>query len=128
MKIYISFLIIICALSCNNHVIERPNIVLIIGDDHGWPYYGFMGSDIVQTPTLDELARTGTLFINGQVTSSICRPSLRTLLTGLYPIQFDNYLDSMKSIYLKLNNFKDEEQQNFSLANYEHQIIRDFYT
>jgi len=128
LKIYISFLIIICAFSCNNHVIERPNIVLIIGDDHGWPYYGFMGSDIVQTPTLDELARNGTLFINGQVTSSICRPSLRTLLTGLYPIQFDNYLDSMKSIYLKLNNFKDEEQQNFSLANYEHQIIRDFYT
>ena len=31
---------------------ERPpNIILILGDDHGWPYYGFMGADYVKTST-----------------------------------------------------------------------------
>jgi len=128
LKYYIFFLITLFISNCINGTHERPNIVLIIGDDHGWPYYGFMGNQIVQTPVLDELARTGTVFVNGQVTSSICRPSLRTLLTGLYPIQFDNYLDSMKSNYLLINNFANEQEQNLALINYEHQIIRDFYT
>ena len=128
MKYYIFFLITLFISNCINGTHERPNIVLIIGDDHGWPYYGFMSNQIVQTPVLDELARTGTVFVNGQVTSGICRPSLRTLLTGLYPIQFDNYLDSMKSNYLLMNNFANEQEQNLALINYEHQIIRDFYT
>ena len=35
---------------------DVPNIVLIIGDDHGWPYFGFMGDEIVKTPNLDALA------------------------------------------------------------------------
>ena len=93
---YIFYLALILIFSCNSNENSQPNIVLIIGDDHGWPYYGFMGNDIVKTPVLDSLANSGTVFTNGHVTSSICRPSLRTLLTGLYPIQFDNYLDSMK--------------------------------
>ena len=30
----------------------RPNVVLIISDDQGWSDFGFMGSEIVQTPHL----------------------------------------------------------------------------
>lgn len=66
----------------------RPNIVLIISDDHGWPYYGFMGSTTVQTPHLDRLADSGTVFTETYNTSSRCRPSLRSILTGLHPHQF----------------------------------------
>lgn len=67
---------------------DRPNIVLVISDDHGWPYFGFMGSAIVQTPHLDELAREGTVFRHGFATSSLCRPSLLSLLTGYHPLQW----------------------------------------
>ncbi len=125
-KILLLYIFLVC--SCSRPTDELPNIVLIIGDDHGWPYYGFMGNTIVETPTLDTLAMGGMVFSNGQVTSSICRPSLRTLLTGLYPIQFDKYLDSMKINFLAKNNYENEEEKNFSLANYEHQIIKNFYT
>ncbi len=38
---------------------RQPNIVLLIGDDHGYPYFGFMGDDNVVTPTMDALARGG---------------------------------------------------------------------
>ena len=38
-----------------------PNIVLVIGDDHGWPYASFMGHPTVQTPILDVLAANGVL-------------------------------------------------------------------
>lgn len=67
---------------------ERPNIVLIISDDHGWPYYGFMGSEVVRTPQLDRLAAEGTVVPFTYNTSSLCAPSLRAVLTGLQPHQF----------------------------------------
>lgn len=66
-----------------------PNVVLIIGDDHGYPDYGFMGSPILHTPRLDALATEGALLRTGYSTASHCSPALRTLLTGLYPIQFE---------------------------------------
>jgi hypothetical protein len=68
---------------------QPPNIVLIIGDDHGWPYSGFMGDPQIQTPNLDQLAETGTVFTNTHVPAPICKPSLRTLLSGLNPTQWD---------------------------------------
>jgi len=67
---------------------DVPNIILIIGDDHGWPYFGFMGDEVVKTPHLDELAKEGVLFPFGYTTASTCRPSLRSLLTGLHPMQW----------------------------------------
>jgi arylsulfatase A len=66
-----------------------PNIVLLVGDDHGYRDFGFMGSQLVQTPNLDALAREGTVFPNAYVTASICGPSLRSLVTGLHPYQWN---------------------------------------
>ncbi len=63
---------------------RRPNIVLIIGDDHGWRDSGFMGSSIAQTPNLDALAAEGTLFTNAHSTASICQPALKALLAGVH--------------------------------------------
>ena len=65
----------------------QPNIVLIVSDDHGYPDYGFMGSPVVRTPRLDQLAEEGVVFTHGYSTASVCRPALFTLLTGLLPIQ-----------------------------------------
>jgi len=67
---------------------ERPNIVLLVGDDQGYPYFGFMGADYVKTPNMDVLASSGTLFTNGYVPDNHCRPSLATLMTGILPIQY----------------------------------------
>lgn len=61
---------------------DRPNIVMIIGDDQGFPYAGFMGSPIVQTPNLDALAKGGVLFTTAYSASSTCEPTLRALVTG----------------------------------------------
>lgn len=62
-----------------------PNIVLVIADDQGWRDYGFMGSRIARTPNLDALAASGTVFTHGFTTASACRPSLKSLLSGLEP-------------------------------------------
>lgn len=68
--------------------VSHPNLLLIIADDQSWTDFGFMGSPHVRTPNLDRLAREGTVFTHGFNTASICRPSLRTLLTGLDPLQW----------------------------------------
>lgn len=64
-----------------------PHIVLIISDDQGWTDYGFMGHEVIETPHLDRLARESTVFRRGYVPTALCRPSLMTLLTGLYAYQ-----------------------------------------
>lgn len=66
---------------------RTPNVVMMVGDDMGWPDFGFMGHKVIQTPRLDRLARDGAVFPNGYVPTSLCRASLATLLTGLYPHQ-----------------------------------------
>ena len=82
--VVVAFLLFACAGG------ERapPNLVLVIGDDHGYPDFGFMGSPVVQTPRLDRLAAEGVVFPVGYSTASLCRPALRTLLTGLDPSQY----------------------------------------
>jgi uncharacterized sulfatase len=64
-----------------------PNILLIVSDDHAWNDYGFMGHPIVRTPALDRLAGESLVYTRGYVPTSLCRPSLATLLTGRYPHQ-----------------------------------------
>lgn len=64
-----------------------PNVVLILSDDQGYTDYGFMGHPVIETPHLDQLARESALFRRGYVPTALCRPSLMTLVTGLYSHQ-----------------------------------------
>jgi arylsulfatase A-like enzyme len=61
---------------------ERPNILLAIADDWGWPHAGVYGDPVVQTPTFDRLAREGVLFEHAYVSSPSCTPSRAAILTG----------------------------------------------
>jgi uncharacterized sulfatase len=66
---------------------SRPNIVLILADDQAWTDYGFMGHPVIKTPHLDQLAAQSALFTRGYVPTALCRPSLATIVTGLYAHQ-----------------------------------------
>ncbi|WP_299548060.1 sulfatase-like hydrolase/transferase [Seonamhaeicola sp.] len=74
---------------------EKPNIVMLVGDDHGYPYFGFNGADYVQTPHMDKLADSGTLFTNGYVPQAHCKPSLQTLMTGTLPIDYASRVERL---------------------------------
>jgi uncharacterized sulfatase len=60
-------------------------VVLIISDDQHWGDYGFMGHPTIQTPHLDRLSKEGLTFRRGYVPSSLCCPSLASIITGHYP-------------------------------------------
>ncbi|MFV1964339.1 MAG: sulfatase, partial [Pirellulaceae bacterium] len=64
-----------------------PNIVFILSDDQAWTDYGFMGHKDIKTPHLDKLASRSLVFERGYVASPLCRPSLASIATGLYPFQ-----------------------------------------
>jgi arylsulfatase A-like enzyme len=62
-----------------------PNVVLVVSDDQHWRDYAFMGHPHLRTPHLDRLARESLVFTRGYVTSSLCCPSLASIITGRYP-------------------------------------------
>jgi N-sulfoglucosamine sulfohydrolase len=63
---------------------SRPNIVLIVSDDHGRGDLGCYGHPVIQTPNLDALAAEGVRFTHAFCTTASCSPSRSVILTGLY--------------------------------------------
>lgn len=62
---------------------QRPNIVLIVADDHGTDAIGAYGNRVIKTPNLDRLAAEGVRFTSAFATTASCSPSRSVLLTGL---------------------------------------------
>ena len=68
---------------------DKPNIILIYSDDHGWADLGAQGSDKdIRTPNLDAMAREGVRFTRGYVSAPQCVPSRAGVLTGRYQQRF----------------------------------------
>ena len=63
----------------------KPNIVWIIGDDHGWRYSEPYGDKTVKTPQMNRLASEGMRFTHAFAASALCSPSRSVMTTGLYP-------------------------------------------
>ena len=109
---------------------KLPNIVLIIGDDHGYPYFGFMGANYISTPNMDTLANSGILFTNGYVPDNHCRPALQSLITGTLPIDYEYKVKKIKSDEMKKKSFmemSDQEQKSWN-DNFKYHSMRYFQT
>ena len=92
---------------------KLPNIIMLVGDDQGYPYFGFMGADYVHTPNMDSLAANGVLFTDGYVSDNHCRPSLQTLLTGLLPIEYNRRSFAMLQKEIEANQIPEDSVQKF---------------
>lgn len=92
----------------------RPNVVLIVADDHGTDALGCYGNTVVRTPNLDALAGEGIRFSHAFCTTASCSPSRAVILSGLqshhngmYGLQhtYHNYqsFDSVQSLPVRLS-------------------------
>ena len=79
---------------------DRPNVLLIIGDDMGFSDVGAFGSE-VSTPNIDALARDGLSLTNFHV-GATCSPTRSLLLTGV-----DNHRSGLGNMH----EFLTEEQK-----------------
>ena len=66
----------------NNTGSERPNIIFMMADDHGYQAISAYSNHLIETPQIDRLANEGMRFTNACVTNSICAPSRAVILTG----------------------------------------------
>lgn len=64
---------------------DRPNILLIITDQHRADHLGCYGNEIVQTPNIDALSDRAIQFNRFYVSCPICMPNRATLMTGRMP-------------------------------------------
>lgn len=65
----------------------KPNVILILSDDHGAWAMGCAGNREIRTPHLDRLAAEGMRFHNFFCASPVCSPARASLLTGRIPSQ-----------------------------------------
>jgi choline-sulfatase len=63
---------------------DRPNVLLIMSDEHAAAATGYAGHPNVQTPALDRLAAEGFAFSNSFCSSPMCVPSRMSFLSGRY--------------------------------------------
>lgn len=66
---------------------RRPNLIVILADDHGYGDVSTYGPRDVLTPHIDSLATDGMLFVNMRSNCTVCSPSRAALLTGRFPIR-----------------------------------------
>jgi len=71
---------------------ERPNILVIMGDDLGFSDLGSFGSEI-STPNLDAIAKDGKILTNYH-TNPVCSPARVSFLTGV-----DNHIGGIGTMY-----------------------------
>ena len=69
----------------SSDAMRRPNILIVISDDQGYPDLGCIGTKPVRTPHLDRLAAEGVRATNFYVTWPACTPSRGSILTGRFP-------------------------------------------
>lgn len=67
-----------------NSPLDRPNVLLIMADQHRWDCTGFNGNRQIQTPHLDALAAEGVNYPNTVCPFPVCTPSRYSLVSGQY--------------------------------------------
>jgi hypothetical protein len=81
-------ILILAALSLS--AAERPNVLLILSDDHSMPHVGVYGSanctQFSITPNLDTFAKQGIRFTRAYTAAPQCAPSRAAIFAGRSPV------------------------------------------
>jgi arylsulfatase A-like enzyme len=70
---------------------DRPDIVLMMSDDHGWDEVGYYDHPHLHTPVLDEMARVGLRFDRFYSAHPSCSPTRGSVITGRHPVRYGTF-------------------------------------
>ena len=79
---FASLLLCACALA-HAAAPAKPNVLFILTEDQG-AHLSFLGTPGLQTPHMDELARSGVYFNRAFVAYPVCSPTKAAIYTGLH--------------------------------------------
>ena len=86
--IYVIFLLFaFCSCQKADNEKPKPTVIFIIADDLGYTDIGAYGSTFYDTPNIDALAKSGSMFTNGYSNSPVCSPARASFQTGKYPVK-----------------------------------------
>lgn len=66
--------------------VSKPNVLLIMTDQHRKDAIGVYGNPVIKTPNLDSLAKGGVRFEDCYAQHAACMPSRACIFTGRYPM------------------------------------------
>lgn len=87
---------------------EKPNILIIMADQHRNDWLGCNGNELVKTPNIDKLAEKGMVFEQTACNSPLCGPSRAAMTGGVYPHRLGildnkvNYPLERETVYQRL--------------------------
>jgi arylsulfatase A-like enzyme len=87
LRVFVALLVVLFNLNASSAAdTKRPNILLLLSDDHSYPYLSTYGNPNVETPVLDQLAAEGMKFHRFFTAAPQCVPSRAALMTGRSPV------------------------------------------
>lgn len=63
----------------------RPNVLMIMTDQHSFNGVSYLGNEMPQTPNLDSVAKESVVFTNTYTPSPVCAPARAAIKSGMYP-------------------------------------------
>lgn len=93
LSIILLAIVLLCPMVACQTAVENtpPNIILIMGDDHGWEETGYNGHPHLKTPVLDEMAATGLRLDHFYSAHPSCSPTRGSVLTGRHPNRYGTF-------------------------------------
>lgn len=88
--VLVSICAAICLFSCVD-TDQAPNIILCMGDDHGWDETGYNGHPHLKTPVLDEMAGDGLVLDRFYSAHPSCSPTRGSVMTGRHPNRYGTF-------------------------------------
>src|SRR5687767_1246661 len=85
MRFLATFLLAASAWSAASAAASRPNLILIVSDDHGYGDVSTYERRDVLTPHIDRLAADGMLFTRMRANCTVCSPTRAAILSGRFP-------------------------------------------
>jgi arylsulfatase A-like enzyme len=83
--------LLLCVLGPAIALAEAPNVILLMGDDHGWKETGYHGHPHLKTPVLDEMAASGLRLDRFYAAHPNCSPTRGSFLTGRHPNRYGTF-------------------------------------
>ncbi len=70
---------------------KKTNIILLMGDDHGWEETGYNQHPFILTPVLDEMVKNGLTLNRFYSAHPSCSPTRGSILTGRHPNRYGTF-------------------------------------
>ncbi len=83
--LWIGLIAIGCTTKASPEEEPKPNILIILTDQHTNDAISYLGNPNLHTPAMDALARGGVFFTESYCTSPVCGPARSSLITGRMP-------------------------------------------